>query len=65
MPEEQPKPHVKKHLDKQSVQWKDLKHETRKALNAFSEEELKKVDDLGTAFEEEELDIKLRVSAVH
>src|SRR4051812_7753385 len=35
-----PKPHVKAHLDKNGVEWKDLKGKTRKALNKFSETEI-------------------------
>jgi hypothetical protein len=60
-----PKPHVKAHLDKNGVEWKDLKGKTRKALNEFSETEITKLDNLGTAFEDENLGTNMRISAVH
>lgn len=65
MADEHPKPHVKAHLDKNGVEWKELKGKTRKALNAFSENEIAKLDELGTAFEDDDLATNLRISAVH
>jgi hypothetical protein len=65
MADEQPKPHVKTYLDERDVKWSDLKANTRKALNDFSRGELKKLDDLGAAFDEDNLSRDLRISAVH
>jgi hypothetical protein len=65
MADEQPKPHVKAHLDKNGVEWKDLKGKTRHALNAFTSAEIEKVDALGTALEDEKVATNLRISAVH
>ena len=65
MANEQPKPWVKAHLDKQGVKWADLKADTKKALNKFSEAEIKKLDDLGIAFEDDGVPTNVRVSAVH
>jgi hypothetical protein len=59
-----PKDHVKKHLKKNGVNPAMLPPAVIEALNAFSEEELVKVDCLGEALEAANLpDIK--ISAVH
>jgi hypothetical protein len=45
----QPKEHVKKHLDKRQINPATLPDPVIDALNAFTPEELNKVDDLGEA----------------
>jgi hypothetical protein len=65
MPDDDPKPHVKAHLDKRNVAWKDLKPKTRKALNEFSADEITKLDALGTALEDDKVPTNVRVTAVH
>jgi hypothetical protein len=45
----QPKEHVKKHLDKRQINPATLPDPVIDALNAFTPEEMNKVDDLGEA----------------
>lgn len=60
-----PKDHVKKHLDKRGIDPATLSDSVMDALNAFSEQELKKVDDLGTALTDDPLPAGSKVSVVH
>ena len=63
--EVEPTEAVKAHLQKSNVHANELHGEVIKALNKFSETEITKLDNLGTAFEDEHLDTNLRISAVH
>lgn len=63
--DDKPKPHVKAHLDARGVEWKNLKKKTRDALNAFEPPEIKKLDALGTALEEDKVAPSVRITAVH
>jgi hypothetical protein len=65
MAEKQPKPWVKDHLVDRDVKWVDLKDKTKDALNAFSKDEIKKLDDLGAAFDDDNVAPNLRITAVH
>jgi hypothetical protein len=65
MANEEPKPWVKAHLDERGVSWDDLKPKTQRAFNAFSEDEINTLNDLGKAFKDDNLNKDLRVSAVH
>jgi hypothetical protein len=60
-----PKDHVKKHLDKRGIDPATLSDSVIDALNAFTEEELKRVDDLGTALTSDPISPASKVSAVH
>jgi hypothetical protein len=60
-----PKDHVKKHLDKRKIDPATLSDEVIDALNAFTADELKKVDDLGTALTDDPLPPKQKLSTVH
>jgi hypothetical protein len=64
-----PKPlkeHVKKHLEKRNIPESKLTDDAIDALNAFSKEELDRVDMLGEALMNDPmLDDKQRISAVH
>jgi hypothetical protein len=62
----EPKEHVKKHLEKRDIPVTDLTDKAIDALNAFSEEELRRVDTLGDALMNDGmLDSNQRISAVH
>ena len=65
MANEEPKPWVKKHLDERGVDWGKLKPKTQRALNAFSEPEITKLNDLGKALKDDDVATNVRVSAVH
>jgi hypothetical protein len=57
---------AKKHLDKRHIPESKLTDAVVDALNAFSEEELQKVDDLGAALMDDGmLDSNQKISAVH
>ena len=61
-----PKDHVKKHLDDNGVDPTTLPDGVIDALNAFSETELQKVDNLGTQLENAKaMTPGSRVSVVH
>jgi hypothetical protein len=64
-----PKPlkeHVKKHLEKRHIPESKLTDEVIDALNAFSKDELDRVDTLGDALMEDGmLDSNQKISAVH
>jgi hypothetical protein len=60
------KEHVKKHLEKRGIPESKLTEDAKKALDAFSEEELTRVDKLGDALMKDGmLDDSQRISAVH
>jgi hypothetical protein len=60
------KEHVKKHLEKRNIPESKLTEDVKKALDAFSKEELDKVDTLGDALMNDGmLDDAQRISAVH
>jgi hypothetical protein len=59
------KQHVKDHLRKRRIDPATLPDDVIDALDEFSKEELDKVDDLGTALTDAEIDCDLKVSAVH
>jgi hypothetical protein len=60
------KEHVKKHLEKRGIPESKLTDDAKKALDAFSKEELDQVDALGEALMNDPmLDDKQRISAVH
>ncbi|HKG43877.1 MAG TPA: hypothetical protein VKB10_06505 [Gaiellaceae bacterium] len=62
----QPKDYVKKHLSKNDVDPETLPDGVIDALNAFSEEELKRVDNLGEQLEEAGgMTPGSKISAVH
>lgn len=64
-----PKPlkeHIKKHLEKRNIPESDLTDDVIDALNAFSKEELDRVDTLGDALMNDGmLDSNQKISAVH
>ena len=60
-----PKDHVKKHLDKRGIDPATLSDGVIDALNAFTEDELKRVDDLGTALTADPISSAGKVSVVH
>jgi hypothetical protein len=60
-----PKDHVKKHLEKRGIDPATLSDAAMDALNAFTPDELKKVDNLGTALTSDPLPDSQKVSAVH
>jgi hypothetical protein len=61
-----PKEHVKKHLEKRNIPESDCTDEVIDALNAFSKEELDRVDTLGDALMNDGmLDSNQKISAVH
>jgi hypothetical protein len=65
MPKE-PKEHVKKHLEKRGIPVSDLTDQVVDALDAFSKEELDRVDTLGDALMNDGmLDSNQKISAVH
>lgn len=65
MPKE-PKEHVKKHLEKRGIPVSDLTDDVVDALDAFSKEELDRVDTLGDALMNDGmLDSNQKISAVH
>ena len=58
--------HAKKHLEKRHIPESKLTDDVVDALNAFSEEELDKVDNLGAALMDDgELNDHQKISAVH
>jgi hypothetical protein len=60
------KEHVKKHLEKRHIPESKLTDDVKRALDAFSEAELVKVDTLGDALMNDGmLDDKQKISAVH
>jgi len=59
------KEHVKKHLKKNGVEPDALPNSVISALNAFTEEELAKVDRLGDSVQRARLDVSTKISAVH
>ena len=60
------KEHVKKHLEKRGIPESKLTEDAKNALDAFSKEELDRVDALGDALMNDPmLDDKQRISAVH
>jgi len=60
------KEHVKKHLEKRNIPESKLTEDVKKALDAFSEEELNRVDKLGDALMNDGmLDSNQKISAVH
>jgi hypothetical protein len=62
----EPKEHVKKHLKKNNVEPDDLSDSVIDALNAFSEDELKKVDHLGAVLMSDPgISPDTRICAVH
>jgi len=61
-----PKEHVKKHLEKRHIPESKCTDDVIDALNAFSEEELEMVDNLGDALMKDGmLDDSQKISAVH
>jgi len=62
----EPKEHVKKHLEKRGIPVSDCTDDVIVALNAFSDEELDTVDELGAALmADDKLNDHQRISAVH
>jgi hypothetical protein len=61
----EPKPHVKRHLQKNGVQPAELPDKVIEALNTFSEAELNKLDNLGDALEKGGVPPAKAISAVH
>jgi hypothetical protein len=62
----EPKEHVKKHLEKRHIPVTDLTDDAIDALNAFSDGELDRVDELGAALmADDKLNDHQRISAVH
>ena len=62
----EPKEHVKRHLEKRHIPVTDLTDDAIDALNAFSKEELERVDTLGDALMNDGmLDSNQKISAVH
>ena len=60
------KEHVKKHLEKRGISESKLTEDVKKKLDAFSEEELNRVDKLGDALMSDGmLDDSQKISAVH
>jgi hypothetical protein len=60
------KEHVKKHLEKRGIPESKLTDDVKKALDAFSDEELNRVDKLGDALMDDGmLDSNQKISAVH
>ena len=60
------KEHVKKHLEKRDIPDDKITDGVADALNAFSKEELDKVDTLGDALMDDGmLDSNQKISAVH
>jgi hypothetical protein len=58
--------HAKKHLEKRNIPESKITDDVADALNAFSEEELDKVDDLGAALMDDGmLNDHQKISAVH
>ncbi|HEV8098739.1 MAG TPA: hypothetical protein VGP56_06305 [Gaiellaceae bacterium] len=57
---------AKKHIEKRNIPESKLTDKVVDALNAFSEEELKRIDDLGSALMDDGmLDSNQKISAVH
>jgi hypothetical protein len=62
----QPKDHVKKHLEKRKIDPTTLPDPVMDALNAFTPDELMKVDNLGGALMDAgSLSPDMKISAVH
>ena len=62
----EPKEHVKKHLEKRDIPVTDLTDDAIVALNAFSDGELDRVDELGAELmADDNLIDHQRISAVH
>ncbi len=60
------KEHVKKHLEKRDIPEDKITDEVADALNAFSKDELDRVDTLGDALMNDGmLDSNQKISAVH
>ena len=58
--------HAQKHLEKRNIPDSKVTQKVADALDAFSEEELKRVDALGAALMDDGmLDDKQKISAVH
>jgi hypothetical protein len=62
----EPKEHVKKHLEERGINPATLSDDVIEKFNKFSEGELKKVDELGTALmADDSIDDAKMISAVH
>jgi hypothetical protein len=60
-----PKPHVRKHLEKRSVDPERVPDNVMDTLNDMSEDELNAMHRVGESMEEADVDIHLRVSMMH
>ena len=65
MPRPAVKPHVKSHLEKNNVKPEDLPDGVIEALNVCSQDELRAMDKVGASMEDANVDLQLRVFAVH
>jgi hypothetical protein len=65
MPRPEAKPHVKSHLEKNNVKPEDLPDGVIEALNVCSQDELRAMDKVGASMEDANVDLQLRVFAVH
>jgi hypothetical protein len=61
----QPKPHVKKHLDKNGVKPGQLPDSVIDTLNECSPEELDAMDKVGDSLEKANVPPNVRITAVH
>jgi hypothetical protein len=65
MPRPAVKPHVKSHLEKNNVDPKDLPDGVLEALNVCSQDELRAMDKVGASMEDANVDLQVRVFAIH
>lgn len=65
MPRPDVEPHVKKHLEKNHVDPKDLPDGVIEALNACRPDELQAMDSVGASMDEANMDLRMRVMAIH
>ncbi len=65
MPRPEVKPHVKRHLEKNNVDPQDLPDGVIEALNVCSQDELQAMDKVGASMEDANVDLQVRVFAIH
>jgi hypothetical protein len=65
MPRPAVKPHVKSHLEKNNVKPEDLPDGVIEALNVCSQDELQAMDKVGASMEDANVDLQVRVFAIH
>ncbi|OLB23812.1 MAG: hypothetical protein AUH17_05780 [Actinobacteria bacterium 13_2_20CM_68_14] len=65
MPRPEVKPHVKRHLEKNNVNPQDLPDGVIEALNVCSQDELQAMDKVGASMEDANVDLQVRVFAIH